>query len=190
VSGNKVYVGGLFLHVDDISASCIASWDMNTHTWSAMGSPMTMHDILPWAHAVAIAANGDVYVGGIFDTIGGISAKNIARWDGNTWHALNAGVYNDPSDSTSYVSAISVNASDVYIGGLFVYPSGLAVNNVARWDGSAWNSLGYGTSGTFPQVMAIVVRGTNVFVGGEFLQVSDSNGSYTVGHIAEWNGYG
>ena len=41
----------------------------------------------------------------------GVSARNIARWDGSTWDSLGSGVNDD-------VLAIAVSGSDVYVGGM------------------------------------------------------------------------
>ena len=38
--------------------------------------------------ALAVLANGDLVAGGQFTTAGGVTANNIARWDGTSWSAL------------------------------------------------------------------------------------------------------
>ena len=49
----------------------------------------------------ALAADrlGNVYVGGYFTTIGGVSAINIARWDGTNWYPLGVGGSSTAVDS-------------------------------------------------------------------------------------------
>ena len=54
--------------------------------WSDVGST-------PWykVHALAVFDDGSgpaLYVGGLFETIGGVAANNIAKWDGATWSPL------------------------------------------------------------------------------------------------------
>src|SRR5437016_2901102 len=44
--------------------------------------------------------------------------NRIARWDGTNWSDLGNGITN-PDGSTPSVSALAVNANDIYIGGLF-----------------------------------------------------------------------
>ena len=81
----------------------------------------------------AVAASGsDVYVGGSFSTAGGISATNVAKWNGSTWSALGIGVNND-------VYALTVSSNDLYVGGLFLKAGGLTANRVAKWNGSTWS---------------------------------------------------
>jgi hypothetical protein len=41
--------------------------------------------------ALALAADGRLYAGGSFTTIGGTPARNIAVWNGSSWQALGGG---------------------------------------------------------------------------------------------------
>ncbi|MBK8875082.1 MAG: hypothetical protein IPN13_14665 [Bacteroidetes bacterium] len=55
----------------------------NGSQWLAMG------DGIPGGYVTSICIlNGDVYVGGNFENAGGVPVKNIARWDGTSWHAV------------------------------------------------------------------------------------------------------
>ncbi len=189
-SGNDVYVGGNFTQAGGSTIKYIAHWDANTNSWSAMGSAMTMTTISPEAAAIAVAANGDVYVGGQFETIGGVNARNIARWDGSAWHALGVGVYDSSTpELSSKVNAIAINGDDVYVGGQFLYAGGYGAHSIARWNGSAWSTLGSGVGGSYDTVDAVAVSGSNVYIAGEFDTVTDStNGAQNAGHVAMWNG--
>jgi hypothetical protein len=72
----------------------------------------------------------------------------------------------------------------VYAGfsGIFVAAGGIAVNYIARWDGSAWNALGTGLNGN---CLAIAISSTGlVYAGGAFTTA----GGTTVNRIAVWNG--
>jgi hypothetical protein len=66
-------------------------------------------------HALALAPNGDLYAGGDFTSVGGVSANNIIKWNGTTWSALGTSPF---SGSSQAVRAIDVNSSSVvYAGG-------------------------------------------------------------------------
>src|SRR5437870_2658145 len=81
------------------------------------------------AYVDAIAVNGsDVYFGGDFTMAGGITATNIAKWNGSEWSALGSGL-----DGRVY--SIAISGTEVYAGGNF---SGF----VQKWNGSAWSSVG------------------------------------------------
>ncbi len=183
--GDDVYAGGNFTTAGGISASKIAHWNEATQAWSAMGEALSHTSTSPEVEAVAIAPNGDVYLGGDFEKVGDLTVNNIARWDGSSWHALGAGTGGTFHD----VLAIAINGNDVYIGGQFETAGGSANRNVAKWNGSAWSALGSGTGGSYPDVLAIAISGSNVYVAGEFDEVTDStNGTQSVGHVAMWNG--
>jgi hypothetical protein len=79
------------------------------------------------------------------------------------------------------VYALAVSGTDLYAGGVFNYASGTWVYNIAKWNGSAWSSLGSGVSG---KVYALAVSGTDLYVGGEL----NSPTSPQTRNIAKWNG--
>ena len=80
--------------------------------------------------------NGYLYIGGDFDSVGGVPARNIAYWDGSSWHPLGDGV-NKP------VEALALHPNgELYAVGSFTQAGGLPVSCAARWDGEAWHALG------------------------------------------------
>jgi len=97
--------------------------------WSAMGSGLG--DVV---HALALDANGDVLAGG-----GNLTSQlaNVARWNGTVWSgvgpALGGSVY-----------AMVVDPTGLIVAGNFFGAGGVqGTNLLARWDGVAWNSLGF-----------------------------------------------
>jgi hypothetical protein len=46
----------------------------------------------PAVYDMTVDKNGHLYIGGSFGAVSGIPARNIAYWDGNSWHALGDGV--------------------------------------------------------------------------------------------------
>ena len=79
--------------------------------------------------------NGQLYIGGSFDVVSGVPARNIASWDGNSWHALGAGV-------SQSVNALAVAPSrELFAVGAFTKAGDLPVHYVARWDGQTWHAM-------------------------------------------------
>ena len=79
------------------------------------------------------------------------------------------------------VHAIRGNRSAIYVGGLFHRAGGsVDVNNIAKWDGSSWSSLGEGVDST---VQALLLSGDNLFATGLFRNASGAQ----VNMIARWN---
>ncbi len=42
----------------------------------------------PAVFDMAVDGNSHLYIGGTADAVSGLPARNIAYWDGETWHAL------------------------------------------------------------------------------------------------------
>ena len=144
VSGTNLYVGGCFGAAGGASATNIAKWDGST--WSALGSGII--GIVAWGWSLGVNAlairGGDVYAGGSFWSAGGVLATNIAKWDGNAWSALGAGLN---AGYNSSVWALDVTETNLFVGGQFTSAGGVATMNIAQWNGSAWSSLGGGWKG-------------------------------------------
>jgi hypothetical protein len=76
--------------------------------------------------------NGELIAGGYFTTAGGVSANNIARWNGTTWQPLGTGM---GGDSHPRVSALMVYNDELIAGGYFTTAGGNVSANWARWRG-------------------------------------------------------
>ena len=83
-SNNNVYVGGDFatvssLNNSSVSANFIAKWNPNSNTWSALGSGTNSS-----VYALSVDSNSNLYVGGYFTYVNGVSANRIAKILTNT----------------------------------------------------------------------------------------------------------
>jgi Kelch motif. len=137
--------------------------------------------------AVAADGQGNVYVGGSFIVVGGISTpvNNIARFNTqtNTWSSLGTGSSNGVNND---VDALAVVGNEVFVGGLFTSAGGVSANGVARFNTqtNTWSSLGTGSSnGVGSRVSALAVVGNEVYVGGLFT----SAGGVSANNVARFN---
>lgn len=147
VYNGDLYVAGTFDTAGGIPVSCIAKWDGTS--WSPVGSGIKLHLENDQAFAMTVYNNA-LYLGGRFDTVGGIPATNIAKWDGSSWTAVGAGLgvaRNTVAADSDLVISLSVYNNMLVAGGAFSDASGLSVNNVAAWNGSTWSTLGSGVNG-------------------------------------------
>ncbi len=78
------------------------------------------------------------------------------------WDSRFMGFYLDGT-----VWSVGASGTDVYVGGGFTRPGGVAASNIAKWDGSNWAALGSGVNGT---VRALAISGTDIFAGGWFTE--------------------
>ena len=190
IDGNDVYIGGRFKSVKNSNGSVVANtkhiakW--NGSSWSALGRGT--NNIV---NAIAVKGN-EVYVGGAFtgipitDDSVDANCRFIAKWDGANWHPLLKGVENE-------VMAIAVSGSDVFVGGWFRYVynnEGKKVKNtggIVKWNGTNWVTVG---GGAHSNVYSIITSGSDIYVGGLFRYVKNSDGSKVPNtmRIAKWDG--
>ena len=132
--------------------------------------------------AMVTDSMGNLYVGGRFSIAGNVTAKNIAKWNGSTWSALGSGL--DYNDNSMHINAMAVDsAGNLYVGGYFFWNAGgVAVNNIAKWNGSTWSALGSGLTST---VKALAVDSVgNLYAGGGSL----CSPACHWGYVSKWNG--
>jgi hypothetical protein len=177
--GGDLVAGGGFTSIGVTSALGIARWD--GQTWHPLGTGLRgFFGVRGFCHCLAVLPNGDLIAGGNFTSAGGLSSSNVARWDGQSWHAMDIG------SLTSTVEDLAVMANgDLVAAGNFT-TAGAVANGVARWTGAAWSPLGSGMF--FPVGMSVnalaAMPDGSLVAAGQFT----SAGGVAANHIARWNG--
>lgn len=115
----------------------------------------------------------ELYAGGTFTTAGGEAVNHIARWDGESWSALDGG-------TNGLVRTMLVHDGSLYVGGHFTSAGGSPANRIARWDGESWHTVGDGFNNA---VMTLAVHEDQVIAGGFFTHA----GATEVNRIARWD---
>jgi hypothetical protein len=145
VSGNDVYVGGIFTEAGGALANYVARFDTVTQTWTSLGSGAD-NGVNSYVQVLAVF-DGNVYVGGSFTQAGGAEANRVARFDTvtQTWSSLGIGLANGVNGS---VSELAVSGSDMYVGGVFTQAGQAKANRVARFNTvtQSWSALGSGAA--------------------------------------------
>lgn len=111
---------------------------------------------------------------------GGVPVARIARWDGNAWSALGAGV--GVASGFATVTSLRSSGTALFVGGSFTLAGGNPASNVARWDGGNWSALGSGLGGG--TASALEIFGSDLYAAGTF----NAAGGQAVGYVARWNG--
>jgi len=85
-----------------------------------------------------------------------------------------------------YPDLVADGSGNLYVGGYFTSAGGVAANNIATWDGSAWSALGDGMGvDDCPLVAALAVDANgNLYAGGGF----STAGGIPASNIARWDG--
>ncbi|WP_205502153.1 T9SS type A sorting domain-containing protein [Rufibacter psychrotolerans] len=131
----------------------------------------------------ALEAEGKLYVIGQFTSIGNTVARNIAMWDGQTWHALGSGT-NLP------ITDLVWHRGELYIGGNFSEAGGVRVYGIARWDGDQWHPVGNsahrpGLNSGFVGEFFSDEANQKLYIAGSFSKVDEVEGT---SNLAVWDG--
>jgi hypothetical protein len=134
-----------------------------------------------------------LYAGGNFILAGTAAANHVAKWNGEGWAPLGAGITGYSFDDVHELKAFDDGTvSSLYAGGSFFWAGSVDSVSIARWDGVAWWPLGDGLGapglGFRPVVDALEVfddgSGPALYVGGAFSVA----GGVSVGSLARWDG--
>ncbi len=125
---DELYLGGRFSKTDSSTGNSIIRYDgiawhdvagglafQDSLGQNFLGQVYTMHE---W--------NGLLYIGGFFKFAGGISASNIAVWDGTNWQSL-GGNFNQS------ISTITDWNNELYVGGRFTSIDGISAKYIAKY---------------------------------------------------------
>jgi Secretion system C-terminal sorting domain len=188
VWNNQLVIAGDFTQADGVPCSRIIKW--NGTEWESIGptSPTTFSNDI----RCMVEFEGDLYVGGDFNNVGGCSAcDGLVKYDPSTdsWVGGNSGV--DLVGGVDYsVRCLYVNPSDgnLYMGGEFpeLWDGDATAPDpnmayIAMYDGSNWTSLGTGLN---EYVRAIHEYNGDLVAGGYFTNA----GGVPANKIAQWDG--
>jgi hypothetical protein len=172
----RLYIGGRFSQVGDMSARNIAVFD--GAVWKPLGSGLVSRDV--WA----IAANDvGVFVGGDISHAGGLQVGNLARWDpvAERWTGMR--------EIAGVVRALVAFDMRLFIGGDFTQAGTLPVASLAQYVASnvtqdvEWKTVGAGVVGS---VFVMTKIRNCIYIGGVFSAVADQAGVQPAANAARW----
>jgi hypothetical protein len=163
-----------------------------TRQWRAYPGPILdagVRTLLSWDPDGAGPQAAILVVGGDFLHAGSLPLSFVATWDGSAWQPIGGGVSGDVDCATLYdPDGPGPLPEQLVIGGFFSQSAGGTVlNEIARYDGSAWQPLGAGVSasgGFHPLVSTLAVFGSSLVAGGDF----QFAGGIPAHGIARWDG--
>lgn len=196
--GPALYAGGEFTTASgSVAATHIARWGGHggLNQWFPMGNPMSGWGMNNVVRALAVYDDGTgpaLYAGGRFTIAGGVAVSRVARWSGThfsgTWSSVGGGVGDGSQQRVGALVPFSgPDGTVLYAGGYFTVAGGHPAQNVATWDGSAWDGLGSGLDST---VLALTVfddgagGGPALCAGGSFLGAD----GVLLNRIGRWDG--
>lgn len=186
----QIVAGGGFTNAGGVAASRIARWDGTA--WQALGSGLNsgVYALTTWDPDGAGPLPEELIAGGHFTMSAGAAVNHVARWDGVAWRPLADGVDGD-------VYALMTWDPDgpgplpvqLVAAGEFATAGGVVVNNIARWDGVAWQPFGSGMDNWVLTLTTWDPDGAGplpaqLLSGGHFTAA----GGAPRNHIARWDG--
>lgn len=118
----------------------------------------------------------------IYDSASVDSSRYIAFYDPAVNCVSNSSYNYMQGGSNGPVHAlIAIDTANVYAGGIFDSAGVIAANNIAKWNGIGWDSLGSGANG---EVKVLLYYNGNLYAGGNFTMA----GGIPANNIAMWNG--
>lgn len=130
-------------------------------------------------------AGPELYVAGRFVSVDGVTVRNIARWNGQTWSSVGVQAPKQPVYALAFHDDGQGGGEQLYAAGSFTVAGGQAALRVARFDGATWGPVGLGLSAP---VNALVVHddgsGPKLYAGGSFGFAPP----FAAPGVARWNG--
>jgi hypothetical protein len=194
ISSNGLYASGTGYDGFQYYSPYFSRWD-GTNWYNAVNFtndctfftwPLNYHD--PTGYCALAIQGTNVYLGGNirgfyqFDPVLGpgfspiTNCLNIIRFDPNFGWIMGTGLNN-------YPLALAALGTNLFAAGGFTSADGVAANQIARWDGAHWSSVGGSVIGS-GTVRALATMGNRLYAGGTFTNI----GGVTASHIAQWDG--
>jgi hypothetical protein len=174
-SNGTLYAGGGFVDLEGLPAADRVAY-RDSGGWHAMGSGGGPCGCAVGGFVRSLTASGtDVYAGTDAEDVAGIpQADHVARWNGSAWSAVgsNTAGGNGWFPTSGSVDGLKSSGPGVFASGSFQNANADPVaDNVAYFDGSAWQPLGSNGAGDGPlngAGLALAVFGEQLYAGGSF----------------------
>ena len=172
-----VYIAGNFTEAGgDADCNYIAQWDGASFTPLGVGLDGNVNTL-------AVAPNGDLYVGGGFTDIfggGGGTYNYLAMWDSSSWNAVGAGL-------NGSVTTLAFDSTGLlYIGGNFTDTQGGpggTYSRICTWDGTAFAVMDGGVNASVSEVT--IDSNDYCYVVGSFTEAGGVSG---FNRVCYWDG--
>lgn len=182
--GGRLVATGDFARIGSTSgefgqALGIAQWDGTQ--WSGLAGGLNEPFNQPSGENLALWGT-KLVVSGYFTGAGGVPSQNIAAWNGTTWESLGGGITGQDARLVSFGGDLVVSTGFTSLGN--AVGSGTPLGNVARWNGSTWQSLGAKSGGSSVSNHGLVVWNGRVVFGASFSSIA----GVPANNVAAWDG--
>jgi len=173
-SGPELLAGGDFDSAGGLPAQDVARWD--GASWSAVATSVTGPGPgSPYVDVLAVFDDGSgpaLFAGGDFDSVDGVAAANVARWDGATWSDVGGGTSGPVTDLLVFDEG-----SGPALYAAYTYQTTSTTVGVSRWDGTQWIPLSGGPGFGIDPVLGRDVGASALVLG-----------QYSAAWVGRWGG--
>lgn len=181
-TANRLVVGGYFTKF----APCnLAFYPMDNATGALSTSLPFINAVTGGIPTVAQTmvsdGSGGIYVGGMFDSINGVSRTSLAHVfsTGTVDSSWNPSPTFAPVPSATYISVLALSGSTLYVGGLFTSIGGATRTGIAALTASTGNATSWNPSiSLFGTVNQIVPTTSTIIVSGGFTTIGGRSNPY------------
>lgn len=166
------YAGGPYPYGTTPRIRNLTSWDGTQY--SNPGFPSA------WVNTIHTYKNY-LYIGlgNSLPTINGQTYSGILRYNDTVFSSVGGGVFTN----FRQVIAMTEYNGDLIVAGRFDLAGTLPVNNIARWDGNQWHTMGDGLN-YFVRALCVDTVNNILYAGGSF----NASGNIYTGNTAKWDG--
>jgi hypothetical protein len=168
-AGRTVYIGGYFTHAGGVLRKSVAALDSATAQAKAWQADLGPSGATVAGTANALAVYQDkLIVGGLFNTISGVSHVNLAEVD----TTVGTPVGGWSCDAAGSVMCLLVKSGTVFVGGGISSVGGQSRSNIAAVYASTGAVLSWNPNVAGINVASLVTRNDTLYIGGDYSQVS------------------
>ncbi len=169
---NKLFASGNFIHAGGHVANGVAAWD--GQNWDTLNGGM-----YPQIGRFCTRFNGELYCFGLFtksNGINGIVTNGMATWNGSSWDSVCSGF--NPLGPADYL----IDNNLLYITGTFATANNTLSSSIVAWDGTNFIPMG------IPHAAINNGGSPTIFNGNLYMAGSFADSSYSLYHLAYWDG--
>lgn len=127
---------------DDGGGEALFAATSQLHRWD--GAAWSIVTGAPSGINVLRVIDGELYVGGSFTEVDGLTVNGITKWDGVAWSAIGQGFDGSVSDIRRFNDG--AGCSIYAVGSFETLADGTPARHIARWDGAGWSEVEDGLS--------------------------------------------
>lgn len=165
----KLYVGGSFTSIDNVSYSYLARYDGSS--WDSIpgiSGPVTALEVI----------EDTLYIGGSFEANETFQFNRLMKYDGDSFiHMMN----NPFEESEGWIQSFANYQNNIYIGGNFDIDVG---NDLIMFSNNQWHQVGDGLSGFATTIRDLEVFQDELYAAGTINASEGNVGNF----VQKWNG--